>query len=88
MPQTNDIRILQAIDLLDEKQQFLHATALAEGYKDEVCNKCGLVFMAFHHFVRCQDPTCPMIARDKDGKSKTVLEMMLSGLKAEPKIDK
>lgn len=41
-----------------------HQEALAEGYKDEVCPKCGAVFLAFIHFVMCSDAGCPM----KDGK--------------------
>jgi hypothetical protein len=41
-----------------------HQEALAEGYKDEVCPRCGVVFLAFYHFVKCSEDICPM----KDGK--------------------
>lgn len=28
--------------------------------KDEVCKKCGTLFEAHIHFVRCDAPDCPM----------------------------
>jgi hypothetical protein len=46
--------------------------AIAEGYKDEVCD-CGRLFLAHHHFVRCDVSGCPM--RSADGKS--LAQMML-----------
>lgn len=55
---------------LDSKAK--HQEALAEGYKDEVCPKCGAVFLAFHHFVMCDDENCPM----KDGNP-SLLEQLL-----------
>ena len=36
-----------------------HAESLAEGYKDETC-ECGLVYLAFHHYVACRKQGCPM----------------------------
>lgn len=33
--------------------------AVKEGYKSEVC-KCGVVFLAFHHWCRCGVEGCPM----------------------------
>lgn len=33
--------------------------AVKEGYKSEVC-KCGVVFLAFHHWCRCSAEGCPM----------------------------
>ena len=38
--------------------------AVNEGFKAEVCLRCGTVFSASTHFIRCVDEDCPM----KDGK--------------------
>jgi hypothetical protein len=51
----------------------LYQEALAEGYKDEVCLKCGQVYLAHFHFVRCNEPDCPM----KTPGGKSLLEMLL-----------
>ena len=29
-----------------------------EGYKSEKCS-CGCIFLAFHHYVRCEERDCP-----------------------------
>lgn len=34
--------------------------ALKEGYKDEKCEKCNAIFLAYHHWVRCDNEDCPM----------------------------
>jgi hypothetical protein len=34
------------------------AKAEADGYKNEVC-ECGMVYLAFHHYVTCQKKECP-----------------------------
>lgn len=34
--------------------------ALADGYKDEICPKCGTLFEAQIHFIRCDAVPCPM----------------------------
>lgn len=34
--------------------------ALAEGYKDETCAKCGALFEAQIHFIFCDTKPCPM----------------------------
>ncbi len=49
----------------DEKER--HAKAIKEGYKDEVCPRedCRTVLLAFHHFLRCNPNTCPMIGDNK-----------------------
>lgn len=47
-------------------------TAIAEGYKDEVCGKCGTTFLAHKHFVRCPRKDCDMKGPD----SKSVLDMV------------
>ena len=43
----------------------LQHEALAEGYKDETCPKCGTEFKAYHHFIRCDSKPCPMISKDQ-----------------------
>ena len=48
----------------------------AEGLKDEVCGKCGVVYLACIHFVRCADPDCPMKGPDK----RSLLECLLPEL--------
>ncbi len=39
--------------------------AYKEGYKDEVCLRCGLTFLAFHHFTTCRADKCPMRSSNK-----------------------
>lgn len=56
---------------LTEDQKKLHAAAIAEGYKDETCAKCGLECLAFHHFIRCDQRPCPMLG----GSPKSLLDM-------------
>jgi hypothetical protein len=56
---------------LTEDQKKLHAAAIAEGYKDETCAKCGLECLAFHHFIRCDERPCPMLG----GNPKSLLDM-------------
>ena len=55
-------------------QEELHKEALAEGYKDEKCPKCGTMFLAHHHFVRCNEAECPMKSTTD---TKSVLEHIL-----------
>lgn len=51
----------------------LHSKAIEEGFKDEVCPKCGIIFLAHHHMTNCPDSDCPM----KDGSGKSVLDLLL-----------
>jgi hypothetical protein len=51
----------------------LHAEALANGYKDETCSRCGAEFLAHIHFIRCDHRPCPMLSDN----SKSVAEMLL-----------
>ena len=53
----------------------LHAQAIAEGYKDEVCKECGVMFLAHIHFIRCDHSKCPM------SSGKTFFEMWLEETK-------
>ena len=60
--------------------------AIAEGYKDEQCPKCGQIFLAFHHFVMCHEVrcgTCPMVSNNK-----SLLDMMLEDCEKEEGKDK
>lgn len=47
--------------------------AIAEGYKDETCSRCGVLFEAHIHFIRCGANPCPMRST-KDHRS--LLEMI------------
>ena len=51
----------------------LYQESIAEGYTDEYCEKCGQVYLAHFHFVRCDDPDCPM----KTPGGKSLLDMLL-----------
>ncbi|MFZ2769659.1 MAG: hypothetical protein WAZ50_00860, partial [Minisyncoccia bacterium] len=74
-------RIQEAIGRLDDNQKRLHAEAVAEGLKDEVCPRCESVLLAFQHFLRCDPEKCPMIARNPDGTPKPdLLEQLLGSI--------
>lgn len=47
-----------------------------DGYKDETCGKCGAVFKAHIHFIRCDATLCPMVST-ADGR--TLLERFIEG---------
>ena len=53
--QTAQTKISAAIGELDDNDRTLHAEALEEGYKDEVCPKtdCEIVLLAHKHFLLC-----------------------------------
>jgi len=80
MSKADKAKIDLALSALNGDQKKLHAEAVAEGYKDELCPECGVVFLAFHHFIRCQSETCPMKLRDKGGHAPTFLEMLENGV--------
>ena len=67
----NDLqRILKnALANLNDEQRKDHDECIAEGYKDEFCPKCGELFLANVHFVRCYAKDCPM------SNGKTLLDM-------------
>jgi hypothetical protein len=56
-----------------------HREALAEGLKDETCAKCGAIFYAHIHFVRCEAKPCPMVST-KDPR--TIFERLESAAPA------
>ncbi|MEK7570553.1 MAG: hypothetical protein AAB515_03905 [Patescibacteria group bacterium] len=74
---TDQEKINLELSHLDENQKRLYAEALAEGYKDKVCSECGIVLLAFHHFIRCGSETCPEKIRGADGKAQSLLDMAL-----------
>ena len=39
-----------------------HDEAIAAGYKDDVCSKCGALFEAQIHFIHCDARPCPMVS--------------------------
>lgn len=53
------------------------AEAVKEGYPDvdEQCPKCKTIFKNYHHFIRCNEPNCPM----GDGKG-TILDQIAKEL--------
>ena len=54
-----------------QDREKLRQEAIAEGFKDETCAKCGTLFEAHIHFVRCDADDCPMKST-KD--TRTILE--------------
>ena len=74
----NQERIAATIQTLTPEIKKMHSVALAEGFKDEVCPLSETVFLAHHHFTRCQRPECPMVSRDQKGnRNPTMLEQRL-----------
>jgi len=70
-------KIKNAIKKLTPELKEKHKEALAEGYKDEVCKKCGTVLLAHHHFVHCVNARlgeCPMVSKKMP---KSLLDMMV-----------
>lgn len=76
----NEDKIENAILLLDEDGRGRHTAALAEGYTDEVCSECEVVFLAHKHFVRCNFKECPMIGTDR----RSLLDRLTEGVKMKP----
>lgn len=54
------------------------AEALEQGYKDEMCVKCGSTFCAFMHFIHCNRKDCPIV----DNKG-TLLERLTQAINEE-----
>ena len=81
MGKSNDAaKIAETLALLDDKQRKLHARAIKEGCKDEVCPECGIVLLAYQHFLPCRSSTCPMKLRDDTGHAPNLLEMLDKGV--------
>jgi hypothetical protein len=78
--QDDQKKIAAVLAVLDDDGKRRHSEAVAEGYKDEVCSKCGAVLLAFHHFLRCDREDCPMKLRDKNGHAPNFFEMMENGV--------
>lgn len=78
MSQIKEKKIAEAKELLTDDQKKLYQAAVDEGYRDEVCRLCGVVLLAFHSFIRCDEEKCPMLARDAKGNKKpSVLQAVL-----------
>lgn len=73
-------KIAKRLAIMDDDERRRHEKAIAEGYKDEVCSGCGVVFLALHHFVICDADPCPMKLRDEKGNAPTLLDMMVDGV--------
>ncbi len=78
--QTDQEMISAEISRLSRNVKELHVEALKNGYKDEVCPKCKCVLLAHISFLTCQANECPMKIRDGNGKTPTLLEMMVNGV--------
>ncbi len=79
MSLTDSEKIQTRLSHLGSADQEREAKALAEGYTDRVCPKCQRVILAFHHYVACNEPSCPIIAREADGTPKASLLQQLLG---------
>lgn len=69
-----DERLKLALNNLSPELKVEHDKCIAEGLKDEFCPKCDRLFLAHHHFVRCNEKSCPM----SNGVS--FLDMMIESL--------
>lgn len=85
---TDSQKIAAAIASLDPAQTARYQQALKEGYKDEVCPRCGGVHLACDHFIRCGFEDCPMKSRDGAGHASTLLEMMERANSAKPPVSR
>lgn len=54
---------------LGETEQILYEKAIKDGYKNEKCGECTSVFLAHKSLIRCEHPSCPMLARDEKGNT-------------------
>jgi len=73
----NSEKVKTEVNKLGPKETVLHNEALEDGYKDEICPKCGIVFLAHFHFVNCEKihcGECPMVAKD----TKSLLHQILA----------
>lgn len=78
-PKSDNELIVGAVLLLSDAQKADREKCLKDGLKDEVCKKCGRLFLAHVHFVRCYLKPCPI----SNGVS--VLDMMLNEIDNQPK---
>jgi ribosomal protein S27AE len=69
--------LADALSNLNDEQRKDYDECIKRGYKDEFCPKCGSLFLANIHFIRCSANDCPM----SNGKS--LLDMMSEIIKKE-----
>lgn len=59
-------KIKVAIENLSPELLEKHKEAIAEGFKDKVCPKCDVAYLAHHHFIACtlaHIGECPMFSK-------------------------
>jgi hypothetical protein len=59
-----------------QTREQMREAAIAQGYTDETCAKCGTLFEAHHHFVRCDARDCPMVSTSDP---RTLFERLADG---------
>jgi hypothetical protein len=64
-----------------------HDEAIAAGYKDEMCPKCGTLFAAQIHFIRCDAEPCPMKSTRIRARCFNALLMEISDMKKSRMMD-
>jgi len=65
----------KCLSMIDADRKAERLKCIEEGLKDEMCEKCGVAFLADQHFIRCDvdRAECPMMGAD----SKSMLDMLL-----------
>ncbi len=61
MSTINEVTLQQAIVALGSHERSLREKALEQGCRDETCPRCGTLFLAHKHFIKCEEADCPMI---------------------------
>ena len=73
----NKRKIKNSIKNLTPELIIEHNKCLAEGFKDKVCPKCGVVYLAHHHFINCElgrYGECPIVSKSNP---KSILQQLL-----------
>ena len=61
----DDPQVQSKVAALSSSDKALYEAALTEGLTNEKCMKCGVIFLAHHHFIRCAYAVlgeCPMVS--------------------------
>jgi ribosomal protein S27AE len=70
-------QIKKAIKNLSPDLTEKYLKALDQGYKNKICPKCKTVFLAHHHFIRCDlahNNKCPMVVKDSKSLAQKLLD--------------
>ena len=81
-------KIKLAIESLSPELLEKHQEAIVEGFEDKVCSKCGVVYLAHHHFVSCllaHCGECPMVSKGAKTLLRRLLGSKVSVVLDEPK---